>query len=290
MADAGVRRLQPGIESLSTHILELMGKGTTMLQNIQALKWFEEYHIQPVWNLLFGFPGEKEEDYYGMERLIPLITHLYPPSNKMNRIELHRFSPNFNMAEQIGFRNVRPLAHYKYTYDLPDSEMANIAYHFDYDYDIPDAYYTRIVRINERIATWMQTRENSRPSGCSLDYKMGPDFVEVEDWRGSVSKRYVLLEQTGEIFLLCDTIRSYEDLLQLLEERGMGISLARFDELVAELVQRNLLIREADKVLSLATAVRPVTNPSVRRVGEPFPPPQRRIALGVSRHSFPINA
>src|SRR5262249_48286245 len=38
MADAGVAHVQPGIESLSTHLLELMAKGVTGLQNVYLLK------------------------------------------------------------------------------------------------------------------------------------------------------------------------------------------------------------------------------------------------------------
>ena len=47
-----MRRIQPGIESLSDHVLKLMRKGTTALQNIQLLKWCREYGVQPEWNLL----------------------------------------------------------------------------------------------------------------------------------------------------------------------------------------------------------------------------------------------
>ena len=39
LAEAGVCRIQPGIESLSTRVLKLMRKGTTPLRNIQLLKW-----------------------------------------------------------------------------------------------------------------------------------------------------------------------------------------------------------------------------------------------------------
>ncbi|MCP4001586.1 MAG: RiPP maturation radical SAM protein 1, partial [Gammaproteobacteria bacterium] len=43
LAEAGIDSVQPGIESLSDHILKLMNKGITALQNIQLLKWCKEY-------------------------------------------------------------------------------------------------------------------------------------------------------------------------------------------------------------------------------------------------------
>ena len=63
LARAGVRKIQPGIESLSTPVLKLMRKGCTMLQNIQLLKSCAGAGIEPGWNLLYGFPGEDPESY-----------------------------------------------------------------------------------------------------------------------------------------------------------------------------------------------------------------------------------
>ena len=56
LADAGVTRLQPGIESLSTPVLRLVNKGVTTLQNLQTLKWAKEFGIQLQWNIICGFP------------------------------------------------------------------------------------------------------------------------------------------------------------------------------------------------------------------------------------------
>ena len=63
LRDAGVLAIQPGVESLSTHVLQLMRKGVTALQNIQLLKWCRQYGVTVAWNLLYGFPGETAADY-----------------------------------------------------------------------------------------------------------------------------------------------------------------------------------------------------------------------------------
>ncbi|HEY0557520.1 MAG TPA: RiPP maturation radical SAM C-methyltransferase, partial [Thermoanaerobaculia bacterium] len=60
MARAGITRIQPGIESLNTHILALMRKGTTMIRNVRLLKWAHYPGMQVGWNILLGFPGETE--------------------------------------------------------------------------------------------------------------------------------------------------------------------------------------------------------------------------------------
>jgi len=45
LKDAGVSVVQAGIESLSTHTLKLMRKGSTALMNVQTLKWCREHEI-----------------------------------------------------------------------------------------------------------------------------------------------------------------------------------------------------------------------------------------------------
>jgi hypothetical protein len=60
LRDAGVLLIQPGIESLSDHVLKLMRKGTTAFRNIELMKWCREYGVKPYWNLLYGFPGETD--------------------------------------------------------------------------------------------------------------------------------------------------------------------------------------------------------------------------------------
>ncbi len=92
LSAAGVRLFQPGVESLDSEMLAYMGKGTTLLQNVQFLKWALEYELYPTWNLLYGFPNEPAEAYRRMYELIPSIAHLFPPLD-VSPVLLVRFSP-----------------------------------------------------------------------------------------------------------------------------------------------------------------------------------------------------
>lgn len=130
LAQAGVRRVQPGIESLNTRTLGLMKKGVSALHNINALRWLGIFGIRAEWNVLFGFPDEELKDYEQQLAMVPKLTHLNPPS-RVNRIRLDRFSPNLENAELRGlFEGVRPAESYGYIY--PDSvDLERLAYHFD---------------------------------------------------------------------------------------------------------------------------------------------------------------
>ena len=88
----GVRHVQPGIESLSTHVLKLMRKGINEIQNVNALRWMNYYGLEVLWNIIYGFPGETESDYQRQRQIIAQIFHLVPPTG-VGRIWLERFSP-----------------------------------------------------------------------------------------------------------------------------------------------------------------------------------------------------
>ena len=134
LCEAGVNRIQPGIESLSDHVLKLMRKGTTALRNIQLLKWCREFNIIAEWNILYGFPGETPEDYRGLLELLQAIRFLRPPC-AAGPIRLDRFSPYHNSPDDFGLTNVRPLKTYRHLYPFDEDSLLRIAYYFDFDYE-----------------------------------------------------------------------------------------------------------------------------------------------------------
>ena len=79
MHRGGLFSVQPGIESFSTHILRIIRKGTTGMQNLELLKCTTRLGINNLYNILTGFHGESEEDYGLQRELIRRIPHLQPP-------------------------------------------------------------------------------------------------------------------------------------------------------------------------------------------------------------------
>ena len=130
---AGVSRIQPGIESLSDHVLKLMRKGTAELRNVQLLKWCREYKVGVDWNLLYGFPGESREDYDQMLAMLPAIEFLDPPA-ACGPIRMDRFSPYCESTDEFGLTNVRPMKPYQHLYPFSHTSLMRITYHFDFDY------------------------------------------------------------------------------------------------------------------------------------------------------------
>jgi ribosomal peptide maturation radical SAM protein 1 len=243
LRDAGITRIQPGIESLSDGVLRRMRKGETALQNVQLLKWAKELGLQTAWNLIWGFPGEAVEEYEAMARLLPLLTHLTPPQTAKS-IRLDRFSPNFELGPELGFEEIRPCAAYSYVYPLPPESLQSLAYHFDFRYadgrDVA-AYTAPVAR---EIARWREVHPES-----ALVAEARGEELRIWDLRPVAAETLTVL--TGlerDLYLACDGVRG---LRRLAEETGAGRE--EIERRLAPLLERGLMVRQGDLLLSLAT-------------------------------------
>jgi len=170
---AGVTHAQPGIESLSTPALRLMRKGTSAIENVQALKWLSAYRIRCSWNFLFSLPGERVEWYEEVERLIPRLLHLPAPTG-LHRVSLQRFSPLFVKASEERVKVIGPTAFTRLVFDdLPGDLVDRLSYDFDYEIEgRPPGLDTRIRDVLEPpLRTW---RESHATKGCTLSLVNGP--------------------------------------------------------------------------------------------------------------------
>lgn len=154
LARAGVNRIQPGIEGLSSEVLEIMQKGVKGYQNVELLKWSAMYGVHLLWFYLYGFPREPVAAYLRDIALMDRLWHLPPPKSP-NPVLLDRYSPLFSRRDEYGLVNVRPVSASRIYYQgLTDEERANISYHFDMDLpqgrDLPyvDALWGAILRWN----------------------------------------------------------------------------------------------------------------------------------------------
>ena len=256
LSDSGVKFVQPGIESLSTHVLELMKKGTDKLRNIQSLKWFEQFGVRPGWNIIGGFPGETEEDYEEIEDTIPLIFHLTPPSELFQRIHLQRFSPNFDFASEFGFEDVKPLKLYKYIYDLGDDDLRDIAYYFEYRLPGFERFLPHIRRINSQIDNWHHKYYDEH---TILKYKVGPGFILIQDSREDNSQtEFTLTGIERELFLLCDKISQFSEIIDMTKKIYPSTTTSDVRTSLQALEKDKLVISEGERYLSLPVAEKPV--------------------------------
>lgn len=194
LSQAGVTQIQPGIEALSTSTLKLMGKGTTSFQNVAFLKNCVRFGIDPVWNLLIGFPREAETVYEGYLRALPLLMHLPPPSGAFP-VRFDRYSPYFTRAAEYGLE-LAPYAFYSSIYPFGEEALGRLAYYFeDRNYDAD--YLVRLVSWQDRLTAAVQrwrTRWDGTDGKLKADLRLQTlgDSHVVDDTRNGEVRRHVL--------------------------------------------------------------------------------------------------
>ena len=249
LKEAGVSLIQPGIESLNNHVLKLMRKGTTALQNIQVLKWCKEYGISAGWNLLYGFPGETREDYIEIRKILPIICFLEPPTG-WGPVRLDRFSPYFNYWEEFGLTNVRPITSYKYLYPFPEESLRKIAYYFDYGYKSGINSFSYVKEVVEFIQDWQKSPE--RGTLKSIVSEDGRLFL-VDTRSCAVRNHFVLSGIDRKVYEYCDSIRSCDSVTKHLNrvfQKSFNEKQVR--KFLNALVENRLMVTDNKHYLSLA--------------------------------------
>jgi hypothetical protein len=249
LSHAGIGHIQPGIESLNTDVLKLMRKGVTALQNIQFLKWCDQYGVKVDWNLIYGFPGENAETYRQMLRILQALTH-FPVPTSVGSIRMDRFSPNFEEADFRGFTNLRPMLPYQYIYPFTSGELLRLCYYFDFDY----ADSRRPEEYAEGIVSFWYTWRKAGGGKCVLQHFIFADHAYIEDNRFTRRRNRVALDKIqNTIVIFCDTARTLEEIQSHLSasfpERTFQAE--RIQAFLNYLIEQRLMVQEETQYLSI---------------------------------------
>jgi ribosomal peptide maturation radical SAM protein 1 len=250
LARAGVKGLQPGVESFSTPILRLMDKGTTGLQNVRLLKWCAELGLTPAWGILYGFPGEDPAEYRQMAELLPSLTHLEPPAG-FGQIRLDRFSPYFAAPAESGLVNVRANLAYRHIFPFPPATLDRLAYHFDYDYADGRQPQSYTAAVKAEIEVWL-----ARHEGARLELRLADERVELRDSRPAAARPLTVLEGAASLAYLALDSGATPRAVQAALQPALGPATPTLEQLGGWLeawLADRLVMREGERYLSLAT-------------------------------------
>lgn len=252
LARAGIRRLEVGIESLSTPVLKLMRKGVSALQGLQLLKWARELGLVVVWNLIWGIPGETEAHDAAMADLVPLLAHLQPP-HAVGAVRLDRFSPLYEDRDAWGLNNVRPYPSYSYVYGLPPEALHNLAYFFTFDRgDAEAGNFRAVARLADRIDEWKRAFPRAL-----LWYADDGRRLALSDSRpGFDAEQLTVLDGDHRwLYLACESAQTADRLAAgLTADCGRAVTSKEVHEALAPLVEQGFMVREGERYLSLALA------------------------------------
>lgn len=243
----GLDSVQPGVESLSTHVLTLMKKFTTGMKNLELLKWTTYYGIDNQYNLLYGFSGETAEDYASQALLIPKLAHLQPPYC-MAPARADRGSPMYERPTEHGLEKLRPDAVYRFIYP-PQFDLQKISYFFEDDRPSlppPAAYADCIGQVDAWKARW---ETGPRPS---LTYVKGWGTITIHDRRDNAVDTTRLDDRGARLYELCGDARRHEELVNAFDGDSVWV-----DGMLGELCELELIVHLDDKYLALALPANP---------------------------------
>lgn len=278
MRKAGIMKVQPGIESLSTSLLKLMRKGISALQNVQTLKWLTEGGFDVSWFVLTGFPGESIESYLEMTRTIQHIRHLIPPGN-VAPVYIERFSPYQVRPLDFGIRITGPTHWYRHAFpELPEKMLDRVAYRFEYEDPSRDETINHFIErtLTPMVEAWKKQYSEVGPTLHLLNSPSGVSALVI----GPLSRpeRIVLLPTLyAELLSAADEITSRQHLGRVItvdwdsmgprriEPAVMSAYLERFanivvderdladtvDAAVERLLENGLMLAEGERVLGL---------------------------------------
>jgi ribosomal peptide maturation radical SAM protein 1 len=255
LAAAGVVWVQPGFESFSDHVLHLMKKGTTALQNVSTLKWLFEFGIRISYNLLVGFPGETDEDFEDILRIIGKLHHLPPPGPEAHIVQIQRFAPFHFASQELGIGPIRASDFYARL--IPAEICAPEEYAYFFERQNPDGapVLRHLDRMNLMLTAWCAS--NGR-----MALAMGEGDLTLILSDGSASSNFSLNTLESAVLVLADQAISFNSLVARLNHLSV---LEEIQATVMSLERRGLLLSHASDLLTVVPFSRPVDAASLRR-------------------------
>jgi ribosomal peptide maturation radical SAM protein 1 len=253
MKNAGVAAIQPGIESLSNIILEIMLKGTTALQNIYLLKLCREIGIWPYWNIIIGFPQEPINEYCRMIKMIPFLVHLNPPET-FGKFQLSRFSPYFKKPNEYGIINIRALRIYDLIYPFDQSKLNKIAYFFEHDYNDGRDVSSYTIDLEHWIKEWKRLWQHGLPP--ELVMAQLKDMMIIKDTRpSSTQETHILTREEAKVYDICERPQNIDTIYGNMYREYSKITREDIISILSDLCDKKILLEYDNQYLSLAIPI-----------------------------------
>ncbi len=248
MQQAGIKWIQPGIESLSDKTLKLMRKGSSQLQNIQLLKTCTESGIRITWNWLFGFPGESEDELDDLARAVDTIHHLQPPSSAPV-LYMERFAPYQTNPEEWDLEPIRPAKAYHHVYPFPEESLRRLAFFWESDFFTKKEQGEAHRRLQGMVTRWNEVWAKSHfvsvPRGDSLI------FLDTRPVATQFMRKIKGLER--KVYEFCRSIRGEKEIKRAFEGEA---SAEAIEKILESFVRNSLMLTSQGRYLGVATDTR----------------------------------
>lgn len=272
MWEAGLRSAQFGIEALSDSLLRRVGKGTTVIQNLEVMKTCAELEIHNYANLITDFPGSTQAEVEETLRCIERAAGLYGPCQS-STFKLGVGSTVEQLPQDYGITSIRTAARARA--GLPEDLAARLDL-LDLDYEAPGPR-ADWDPVRRALSAW-EARHRGRRERL-LEQREGGAFLLLHDRREELT-RVVLREATAEIYRAFAAVRPLEAVAEALR-----LSRSEVEDTVDRLCEQRLMWREGARALALAMA--PDAASAARRIRAMAPVAARCVSPAPQGQSRP---
>jgi magnesium-protoporphyrin IX monomethyl ester (oxidative) cyclase len=261
LSEAGVRWIQPGLETMHGELIKLLDKGNSAMINVQLLKWCREMGVRVSWNFLAGIPGEREEWTSEMLEWLALISHLEPPQGLV-RIRFDRFSLYHESPEKYGLSLV-PHRVYSHIYPVAPELLHDFVYFFEDASTLDDKSpggSSQAARhdspaqaeLRRHVTEWKKAFWYSLTPILSMSDD-GATLKILDTRTCATQRRHEIRGLSRDIYLLCDRAHGTTEIVRTLNVgRVVPVSPAEVSDAIGELTSARLVLAIEGKVLSLA--------------------------------------
>jgi ribosomal peptide maturation radical SAM protein 1 len=242
----GLSSIQVGIEALSTTLLARMEKGTTVMDNIAAMKQSRACHMQLDGNLITEFPGSTEEEVaetlYNLDFVLP-----FTPLSSASFF-LGEGSPICNDPHKFGISAL--LQHPKNRRLFPKEILVDMEMLIK-DHRGDRTLQRRLWRpVTRKIARWQAFHSGRDIRGIPpLSYRDGGSFLVIRQEQISGPCLHHRLRGTSRaIYLFCQKIRNQKELARQFPK----IQSKALKDFLADLTAKRILFQEGERILALA--------------------------------------
>jgi hypothetical protein len=251
MWEAGLVRVQFGIEGLSSSFLRRIGKGTSVIQNLQVMKVCHELGIANGANLITDFPGSTAAEVEETCRNIESFAIAYEPCQP-SPFTLGVDATVDTLHAEFGVEAIRN--DWSARLGLPEEVWRRLRL-FSLDFDCAGAEVSW-APVLAAIEAWQARRREI--GGPLLTYHDGTSFLRVTDRRHGHDV-ITLHGPHRALYLDCMEIERRDRLLA--RHAGSGVDA---EAIIDDLSAAKLLFEEDGKLLALATA--PSARAAARRI------------------------
>lgn len=247
MKNAGVESVQIGVESLSTQTLKKINKGTTAIQNIEAMKYMERVGIANPANIIYALPNMVEGEINETLGALDFVSAYFPLQPASFLLQYGSPYSALNEKNKIDQKNHRLWAQI-----LPADVFENVFFaEKEMELNFSDRLLELFQILQDRLRIWRE-EYYAKKEFYQVDHLLSrihhdSQFM-IHDFRPAVPLCYELDELESNIYNFFEKRRSKESCYAAFQ----GIGPEKINSIVDVFYTNKLMFEENGVVLSLA--------------------------------------